>query len=109
MAWKQLGNHEKAQAIFNRLVEYGKTHREDDVKIDYFAVSLPDLLIFEDDLNARNQVHCDYIMGLGYLGLNTTEEANAAFDKVLSSNNMHFGAKTHREFINSQLTVISSR
>jgi len=109
MAWIQLNNHEKAHVIFNRLIEYGKTHREDEVKIDYFAVSLPDLLIFEDDLNARNQVHCDYIMGLGYLGLNKTEEANVCFEKVLSSYNMHFGAKTHSDFMNSKSTVISTR
>jgi hypothetical protein len=62
-------------------------------------------LIFEDDLKARNQVHCDYIMGLGYLGLNKTEEANACFEKVLSSSNMHVGAKTHKEFMSSQSAV----
>lgn len=95
MAWKKLGNKEKAQAIFTKLIEYGKAHRNDEVKIDYFAVSLPDLLIFEDDLNVRNQIHCDYIMGLGYLGLNKNEEAAACFEKVLASDNMHFGARTH--------------
>jgi tetratricopeptide (TPR) repeat protein len=99
MAWKKLGNKEKAQTIFTRLIEYGKTHRTDEVKIDYFAVSLPDLLIFEDDLNIRNQVHCDYIMGLGYLGLSKTEEATACFEKVLARDNMHFGARTHWQMI----------
>jgi tetratricopeptide (TPR) repeat protein len=103
MAWKKLGNKEKAQAIFTRLIEYGKMHRNDDVRIDYFAVSLPDLLIFEDDLNIRNQVHCDYIMGLGYLGLNKKEEAVACFEKVLARDNMHVGARTHLQMIDAGL------
>ena len=95
MAWKQLGNNERATAIFNTLIEFGKAHRDDDIQIDYFAVSLPNLLIFDDDLNARNQVHCDYMMGLGYLGVGDLSKARDCFEKVLINVNMHFGAKTH--------------
>jgi tetratricopeptide (TPR) repeat protein len=95
MAWKQLGDNDRATAIFNTLVEYGKAHRNDDIQIDYFAVSLPNLLIFDDDLHARNQVHCDYMMGLGYLGMGDLVKAKGCFEKVLSLDNMHFGAKTH--------------
>jgi hypothetical protein len=50
-------------------VDYGERHRGDAVSIDYFAVSLPDFLIFEDDLSRRNNVFCAYLMGLGLLGL----------------------------------------
>jgi tetratricopeptide (TPR) repeat protein len=105
MAWKKLGNKEKAQAIFNRLIEYGRAHRNDEVRIDFFAVSLPDLLIFEDDLNRRNQVHCDYIMGLGYLGMHKMEEAAGCFEKVLAADNMHFGARTHAQMIDGLLNL----
>jgi tetratricopeptide (TPR) repeat protein len=99
LAWKKLGKKEKANLIFNRLIEYGKSHLNDEVKIDYFAVSLPDLLIFEDDLNLRNKIHCLYMMGLGYLGLNDKTAASAAFDQVLADDNMHFGARTHSNMI----------
>ena len=37
--------------------------------MDYFAVSLPDFLVFDDDLNGRNRIHCQYMAALGYLGL----------------------------------------
>jgi Tetratricopeptide repeat. len=103
LAWKKLGKKELARQIFNNLVQYGKTHLNDSVKIDYFAVSLPDLLIFEDDLDMRNKVHCYYMMGLGYLGLNNTAEAAAAFGKVLQMDNMHFGAKTHLDLVDTTL------
>jgi tetratricopeptide (TPR) repeat protein len=99
LAWNALGEKEKAKLIFSKLVDYGKAHLQDEVKIDYFAVSLPDLLIFEDDLNIRNQTHCNYMMGLGNLGLNNTEEANSYFNKALQNDSMHFGAKMHLEVI----------
>ena len=34
------------------------------VKIDYFAVSLPDLLVREQNLDERNDAFCDYVNGL---------------------------------------------
>lgn len=99
MAWLQLGNKEKASVIFNNLIAYGKAHREDEIKIDYFAVSLPNLLIFEDDLNIRNQVHCDYLSALGLLGLGDRMGAKACFERVLANDNMHFGASVHLAMI----------
>jgi tetratricopeptide (TPR) repeat protein len=95
LAWQQLGDYDRASAIFNTLIEYGAAHRNDAIQIDYFAVSLPNLLIFDDDLNTRNQVHCDYMMGLGYLGIGEAAKAKDCFEKVLASDNMHFGAKVH--------------
>ncbi|MBO9204108.1 MULTISPECIES: tetratricopeptide repeat protein [Niastella] len=99
MAWQQLGNKEQAAAIFNSLIEYGRAHREDDIRIDYFAVSLPDLLIFDVDLNTRNKIHCDYLSALGFLGLGDTLGAKACFERVLANDNMHFGAKIHLAMI----------
>ena len=95
LAWKTLAEKEKAGSIFFRLVEYGHSHLNDEVKIDYFAVSLPDLLIFEDDLTVRNQTHCYYMMGLGYLGLENVSAAKECFEKALYYDVMHLGAKTH--------------
>jgi tetratricopeptide (TPR) repeat protein len=95
LAWKALNEKEKAMQIFSRLVEYGEAHLNDEVKIDYFAVSLPDLLIFEDNLNVRNATHCYYMMALGYLGLGKVDEAKECLQKVMVNDVMHFGAKVH--------------
>ncbi|HEX6431898.1 MAG TPA: tetratricopeptide repeat protein, partial [Niastella sp.] len=99
LAWNALAEKEKASQIFSRLVEYGQAHLQDVVKIDYFAVSLPDLLIFEDDLNVRNQTHCYYMMGLGYLGLNKEEEAKECLKKALQNDAMHVGAPLHLDMV----------
>ncbi|MCB0048347.1 MAG: tetratricopeptide repeat protein, partial [Caldilinea sp.] len=50
LAHAALGNPDRAGAICKMLVDYGETHAGDEVKMDYFAVSLPDFVVFEDDL-----------------------------------------------------------
>lgn len=97
LAWEALGNPENARKRFNKLISYGEKHLFDQVKIDYFAVSLPDLLIWEDDLQKRNTIHCYYLMALGYLGLKKYDEAKTYFDKVLKMDINHQGAHIHRK------------
>lgn len=95
LAWIKLNEPEKAKTIFQNLISYGRSHLNDAVKLDYFAVSLPDLLIFEDDLDIRNNVHCHYLIGLGLLGLKDTDKAKQEFELALQQDAMHFGASTH--------------
>ena len=59
---------DEAKKRFNKLINYGEEHLFDNVKIDYFAVSLPNLLIFDQDLSKLNSINCYYLIGLGYLG-----------------------------------------
>jgi tetratricopeptide (TPR) repeat protein len=99
LALHRLGNIEEARRIFTRLIDYGQAHHADDLKIDYFAVSLPDFLVFEEDLSLRNQIHCDYMVGLGYLGLDQPEQAAAAFERVLSRSANHLGVHLHRRLL----------
>lgn len=82
LAWAALGNMDKAHSRYNKLVGHGEKHLFDDCRIDYFAVSLPDLAIWEDDLNIRNQIHCYYVMGLGHLGLGHQDKAKEYLNKV---------------------------
>ncbi|MFF2481697.1 DUF5107 domain-containing protein [Paenibacillus sp. NPDC058071] len=96
MAWLQLGDLKEAKRRFNKLIDYGEKHIRDDVKFDYFAVSLPDFLVFEDDLNKRNEIHCRYMIGLGLIGLGRYREASEQLDEVLALEPNHQGAKTHR-------------
>jgi tetratricopeptide (TPR) repeat protein len=97
LAWLKLGDTMQARRRFNKLIDYGERHLFDMVKIDYFAVSLPNFLVFEDDLNRRNAVHCHYMMGLGYLGLQELDQARAHFVQVLEMDVNHQGAMIHLE------------
>lgn len=99
LAWKKLGQFKRASEIFSKLINFGKKHENDEIKIDYFAVSLPDLLVFDVDLNQRNYIHCQYMIGLGYLGNGLYLEANQFFDKVISMSKVHLGAFSHKNLI----------
>ncbi len=96
LARRKLGREEDAQCIFGKLVDYGLAHMEDAVQIDYFAVSLPDFLVFEEDLSRRNRQHCHYMAALGYLGLGEAEAAEEHFAQVLALDANHLGATLHR-------------
>ena len=47
-------------------------------KIDYFATSLPNMLLFEDDLQQRNRVESLLLSGLAAYGLGNQEQHEAA-------------------------------
>jgi tetratricopeptide (TPR) repeat protein len=69
LALLQLGRTDEAHRRFQNLIAYGEQHVSDTFKMDYFAVSLPDLQIWEDDMDERNRRHCEYLMELGRMGL----------------------------------------
>jgi hypothetical protein len=102
MARLALGAAEQARAIFERLISYGQEHLNDDVKMDYFAVSLPDFVVFEIDLNQRNRIHCHYMMALGELGLGDDQSAVREFDRVLAEQPDHLGSTIHRAWIDER-------
>lgn len=95
LAWLKLGEQEKAKVIFERFIRFAESHLDDKIRIDYFAVSLPDLLVFDQDLHLKNHIHCHYLIGLGHLGLGHVEEARARFREVLKMDVNHQGANTH--------------
>lgn len=97
LAHQRLGNHAEAAAIAQKLVEYGETHLHDQAVMDYFAVSLPDFLVFEDDLQRRHRLHCLFMAGLGYLARGDVAQADARFDAVLAEDPAHLGAVLHRK------------
>jgi len=94
LSWIKLGDRQKATAIFQRLIEFGRAHLDDHISIDYFAVSLPDLLVFDADLDLMNRIHCLYLMALGNLGLGSrhADRANDLLNEVLQLDNNHQGA-----------------
>ena len=95
LAWRKLGQNDRAESIFRNFVEFGEEHLFDNIVIDYFAVSLPDMLVFEQDLNRRNFIHCKYLIGLGCLGLGEEEKGTAGLQEVLRLDINHQGAMLH--------------
>ncbi len=69
LALVRLGKKEEARDRFEILIRFGKNHLNDLYKLDYFAVSLPDLQIWEDNLTRRNYQNCLNLIKLGESGL----------------------------------------
>ncbi len=94
LAWRELGDEKHAEELFDRLLAHGKEHIGDkNCRIDYFAVSLPELAIWEDDLDVRNRIHCLFVMGLAHLGKCEKEEAKHCFEDLLKLDINHQSAQ----------------
>ncbi len=101
MALLKLNRKEEAETRFDRLITYGTEHLNDVVKTDYFAVSLPDLLIWEDNLTLRNKIHCLYLQGLGFLGKQDFQKASEMFSKASELDINHQGVQIHTALLQS--------
>jgi tetratricopeptide (TPR) repeat protein len=96
LALHQLERPDEANDWFERMIAYGLQHANDAVGIDYFAVSLPSFLVFDEDVALRHRTHCLYLQALGHLGLGQTSAAAGLFDQVLALDPAHQGALLHR-------------
>ena len=86
----------KARGCFNRLVSYGKQHLHDEVVMDYFAVSLPDLQVWDGSLDEMNRIHCLYMLALGYAGLGDTVRSERYLREAEAIDMNHQGLQAFR-------------
>ena len=103
LAKQKLGKTREACACFNKLMDYGERHVNDVVEHDYFAVSMPDFLIFETDLTRKNTAHCWYLMGLSHLGSGDKQKAQECFSKALEYEYDHQNAILYDRMIKEGL------
>ena len=103
LAKQKLGKTREACACFNKLMDYGERHVNDVVEHDYFAVSMPDFLIFETDLTRKNTAHCWYLMGLSHLGSGDKQKAQECFSKALEYEYDHQNAILYDRMIKEEL------
>ncbi len=90
-----LGRRDAAVERFESLVRYGEQQFDQPVSIDFFAVSLPDFLVFEADLVTNHQLHCRFMRALGLIGLDRFREAESEFQQILAFDANHLGAVLH--------------
>jgi tetratricopeptide (TPR) repeat protein len=103
LALLKLRRKEEAYSRFNNLINFGEKHLNETIKLDYFAVSLPDLMIWDEDLSFRNKIHCHYMLGLGYLGLGDHLKASEHLNMAYSMDINHQGVQIHLKFIHLEM------
>ncbi len=101
LALLKLGQEKEGHKIFKNLEEYAVLHENDEVKIDYFAVSLPDMLIFDADLNKQNRLHCLYMKALSHIGQGKMHKAIETLNDILKDSSAHQGAIQHLKLLSA--------
>ncbi|MCH7227115.1 DUF5107 domain-containing protein [Haloferula sp. A504] len=82
LALRELGREEEALAVFRSMLEYAGAQKNKPATIDYFATSLPNLLVFEEDLQARRDAEAELLAALAHDGLGESDAALDAIDRV---------------------------
>lgn len=83
LANRALGREAAARGAFNRLISFGERHLFDKAEPDFFAVSLPEIEVYQDDMQLRNTQYCNYLRALGEDGLGHEKKARELFDGLL--------------------------
>jgi tetratricopeptide (TPR) repeat protein len=87
-----LGEHKAATALFHKIHEFALLFEHQRPVVDYFATSLPTMLLFDEDLALRNRIHSLFLRAQAALGLHRHEEAESLTREVLALDPSHTGA-----------------
>ncbi|BCX49708.1 tetratricopeptide repeat-containing protein [Haloferula helveola] len=80
----ELGRENEAVGLFEDMRQFARTMLSEPAKIDYFATSLPNLLVFDEDLRSRRDADAWLLIALASHGLRAFDEAESAVEKVLA-------------------------
>jgi tetratricopeptide (TPR) repeat protein len=92
MALERLGETEQASRLFREIAGFAERMENKTPEIDYFATSLPTMLLFEEDLAERQRILISFLRAQGLLGQGNTEEAVALLKSVQQLDPSHSGA-----------------
>jgi len=95
-SWKELGQKTRGQKLLRELLTYAKRLEKAPAKIDYFATSLPTMLLFDEDLQARQTFTARFMQAQAFVGLGRKAEARSLLMSLLKSDPNHTVA---RDFI----------
>ena len=89
LALGKLGQKAKAKKLLRNLLAYARQLQKAEAKLDYFATSLPTMLLFDDDLSFRQQTTALFLQAQAQLGLGNKTNARALLRKVLRRDPNH--------------------
>jgi tetratricopeptide (TPR) repeat protein len=89
LSWEKLGQAGKAIRLYKGLLLYSRRLKKTRAVIDYFATSLPTMLLFEDDLQARQETTALFLEGQALLGLRRRARARHCLRTVLKRDPNH--------------------
>ena len=106
LAWKKLGNPAKATKLFRELLSFARQLQKAEAKIDYFATSLPTMLLFDDDLQRRQETAALFLQAQSQLGLGKIAVAKKLLQQVLRRDPNHALAADFSNSLKSRLSQL---
>jgi tetratricopeptide (TPR) repeat protein len=91
-ALQRLGQSDKAASLFQQIYDYALEMERETPKIDYFATSLPAMLLFDEDLKLRQDISASFLQAQALVGMGEPERALALLRKVQELDKNHAGA-----------------
>lgn len=89
LSLEKLGQNTKARKLLRHLLAYAQQLQMAGARIDYFATSLPTMLLFDDDLQYRQETTALFLQAQAWLGLGLTAKGKAMLKKVLQRDPNH--------------------
>jgi tetratricopeptide (TPR) repeat protein len=89
LSLEKLGRKPEAKKLLLDLLAHARALRKAPAKIDYFATSLPALLLFDDDLPFRQETTALFLQAQARLGLGQKAKAQALLRNVLQRDPNH--------------------
>jgi tetratricopeptide (TPR) repeat protein len=89
LSWEKLGQKMKAKKLFRELLAYAQKLQKTQAKIDYFATSLPAMLLFDDDLQFRRETTALFLQAQAKLGLGNITRAKSLLKTTLRRDPNH--------------------
>ena len=87
LSLRELGRDDDARNMFRELLDFALYNIGKPAVIDYFATSLPNLLVFEEDLQARRDAEFQLLAALACDGLGDLPAAASHLAKVSAFTN----------------------
>jgi len=100
LAMMALDRRPEGCAVLLSLAEFAARQMKVEPRIDYFATSLPNLLLFDDDLGKRNRVESLLLSAMASHGLGDVETAIRQLEEVVSMDRNHLFAAEMLGWIN---------
>lgn len=84
LSLRALGQEQAAEELFRDLLAFAEDKLKTKASIDYFATSLPNLLVFDEDLQKRRDAEAQLLLAFAYQGLGKSAKAESFLEKSLS-------------------------
>ena len=92
LAEVRLGRRQAAAELFEQILADSWRRESEPATIDYFATSLPTMLLFAEDVEQRRQIEAWFLRAQAFAGLGRTEESRGLLQQILRLDRNHADA-----------------